>query len=429
MSTGNLIGNPTGNLIQNPSFESDLAHWRAQNVTISKSSPCEGTRAAGLGPGVSALSQDAPLDRAMRGPLFFSFMTYGDPGAADLTAEVLWLGGARNVIGTGLQTLVPGGAIGQARKTVFDVTGPAPPEAAFARLVFSTGKSRTPVFVDLINLFPIQAPNLLCGPGLDRDAGGPDFASAAREIPLGAKSAGAAYLWGVPAAPDTASDNAAHLEFVDALGDPIETPGSDAFVPAGPLPDSVENAAPFLMVSPPQPKGAARLRLSLGASPPPCGRAALVRLASPNLLRDPDFAQGLQFYTGVNVAAAVVGGRRLARMSGRGAMLSQTVRLPRASSKGCFFLSFGLHFPGGDKPNGDLFAQVHWLNRRGSDLGEGLKLIVSQRTQPLAQRQLYLGVTGPAPRGVHAAMVQFTKSQGGEATWFGLDGLVFAKVA
>ena len=136
----------SGNLIANPSFESDLAYWQADHVSISSAFPCEGRRAASLGPDPCSLYQDVRLGPAPLGPLFLSFMVCAGIGAGDLQAEVLWLNDARAFIGTGLRILVPGGSINHFWKTIFDVTGPAPPDAAFARLSLRTGLGHAPLF-------------------------------------------------------------------------------------------------------------------------------------------------------------------------------------------------------------------------------------------------------------------------------------------
>ena len=80
----------SGNLLQNPSFESGLSFWQADNAITSDNSPAEGTQVASFGPGVASIYQDVPLQLWYRKPLFLSFIAYAQGvGPGDLVAEVL----------------------------------------------------------------------------------------------------------------------------------------------------------------------------------------------------------------------------------------------------------------------------------------------------------------------------------------------------
>lgn len=128
------------NLIQNPSFETGLLNWKFSNVDIAADDPLEGAAVARMGEGVANLFQDIFIGRLRRPSFSLSFGVAApedEPG--NLSVNVQWLDDCCRLIGNGLALLIPS-------ETIFDqdgwltlsaVTELAPPNTAFARILFS----------------------------------------------------------------------------------------------------------------------------------------------------------------------------------------------------------------------------------------------------------------------------------------------------
>lgn len=450
----------SGNLLQNSSFESDLTFWQADNVTTVDTTAAEGTQAASLGPGVASLFQDVVLGPLQRMPLFLSFIAYvaaGTPG--DLVAEVLWLDASGIVIGSGLRAFIPGTTLSAAHITFFDITDRPPLGTQWARLQFSKGTPSISVLIDLVNLAPVQTTNLIRNPSFERglaewSASGFDsgftsvFEGAAtalqsttpgtlsQEVLLAPVLPGSSYLLSFAALSPVASTVTAQLFWLNIFGTIIGEPAINAPIVATTL--SGQGAyMNFMQASEPAPIGAVRARLVFTAasgtgSTLNLDQVNLIRLTSPNLLENPGFINGLEGWTTQGVTAQGTGGfvgENFALLSSTGAVINQTVTLPLGSARDSFLLNFALRFSGTEVTNGNVLAQVHWLNILGEEIGLGLSLVVSQPLQTRAQWQVFTGFTERAPLNAFLARIQFTKSaSGGAGADIGLDSVIFARV-
>ncbi len=449
-----------GNLLQNPSFESGLAFWQADNVITTDTSPAEGTQAASLGPGVASLYQDVALGLFQRKPLFLSFIAYASvAGPGNLVAEVLWLDINGVVAGTGLRAFLPSASVSSVRKTFFAVTDRPPLNAVWARIKFSKSATDIPLLLDLVNLAPVESPNLVGNPGFESglaqwDATGfaPTFSvlweggaavsqsgavqgTLAQDILLNPFLPGAAYLLSFAAQSLLGSTVTVQLIWLNVLGNPIGTPGIDITIVPATL-SGQGGYLNFVQLSGPAPVGAVRARLiftAAGAAESSLNldQVILIRLASPNLLQNPGFASGLEEWTSLGVTAQNTGGyigQNFAELSSDGALINQTVALPPGPACSCFLLNFALHYNGEIAVNGNVLAQVRWLDALGNEIGLGLALVVSQLIQANSQWQVYTGFTERAPLLAASARIQFTSSAGGGASAvIGLDSVTFAR--
>ncbi len=456
-----LIKPRFGNLLQNASFEAGLSFWQADNAGIINSSPAEGTQAAGLFAGVGSLYQVVALPPFAHSPLFLSFIAYAQEaaGAGSLTAEVLWLDTDFNVLGTGLRAFIPASAISNVRITYFDVTDTPPFGAVWAKLLFSKGQSDIPVILDLVNLASVSTPNLVQNPsfeyGLENWAAGnftPVFAlpfagaaAAAADpqavaggvsqfIPLRLSTAGSAYLLAFACQAANAPVQVI-VRWLNILGTPIGDPAVDVLVGAATL-GQQGNYLNIVQLTTPAPLGAAAASIELlynGTVPlaVKLDQVVFVRLDSANLLVNPGFALQLEGWATDGVTADNVNtyiGAFSAGLSADGAYIFQTVELPRMAFLGYFLLNFALRFSGGEAANGQVLAQVHWLDRNGQEIGLGASLNVAQTVQTAAQWQVYTAFTERPPLNAAFARIQFTRSQGEAAAVINLDSVTFAKV-
>jgi hypothetical protein len=193
----------------------------------------------------------------------------------------------------------------------------------------------------------------------------------------------------------------------------------------------------FMQASEPAPIGAVKARLVFTAtsgtgSTLNLDQVNLIRLNSPNLLENGGFINGLEGWTTQGVTAQSSGGfvgDNFALLSSAGAVIDQTVALPLGSARDSFLLNFALRFSGTEVTNGNVLAQVYWLNLLGEEIGLGLKQIISQPLQTRAQWQVLTGFTERAPLNAFSARIQFTKSaSGGAGADIGLDSVIFARV-
>ena len=255
-----------------------------------------------------------------------------------------------------------------------------------------------------------------------------------QEIPLNPFLPGAAYLLSFAASSPLPASVTAQLIWLNALGNPIGSPGIDATIAPNTL-AAQDKYLSFVQLSGPEPIGAVRARLiftALGAadSQLDLDKVILVRFAAPNLIQNPGFASGLAGWISVNVTPQNTGGyvgQNFAEFFNDAALINQTVALPFGSACRCFLLNFALHYSGAGG-DGNVLAQVRWLDARGNDIGLGPSFIVSQPAQSAAQWQVYTGFTERVPPGAASAIIQFTKSAGLPASLIGLDSVIFARV-
>jgi hypothetical protein len=246
---------------------------------------------------------------------------------------------------------------------------------------------------------------------------------------------GAAYLLSFAAATVISSTVTARLIWLNVLGNPIGLPGIDAtIVPATLIGHG--KYLNFVQLSGPPPFGAVGARLEFTASGVAgadlkLDQVILVRVASPNLIVNSEFDNGLTGWTGSSVGVLNTGGyvgQNFVQLASAGAFINQTVTLSRSSVCHNFLLNFALHYGETDSVFGNVYAQVHWLNAQGKEIGLGLAINVFQPTQINDQWQVYTGFTERAPLGAVSARIQFTKSAGNANTEIGLDSVIFAKV-
>jgi len=456
-----LIKPRFGNLLQNPSFEAGLSFWQADNAGPTNGSPAEGTQAASLWAGVGSLYQVVALPAFQRNPLFLSYIAYAQEatGAGSLTAEVLWLDADFNVLGTGLRAFIPASAISNIRITYFDITDTPPLGAVWAKLLFSKGQSDNPVLLDLVNLAIAKTPNLIQNPsfefGLERwtsesfttifalPYAGAAVASAdlqstagsiSQTIPLRLCSAGSVYLLSFACQAANAPVEIV-VHWLNILGIPIDDPAIDVTVPAVTL-GQQGNYLNIVQLTSPAPQGttSAVLELRYNGTIPlvvKLDQVVFVQLDSANLLVNPGFATQLDGWTANSVTADAANtyiGSYSAKLPVGGAYIHQKIDLPRMAFMGFFLFNFALRFSGGFAANGQVLAQVHWLDRSGREIGLGASLNIAQTKQSFAQWQVYTTFTNRPPLNAASARIQFTKSQGEDPAVINLDSVTFAKM-
>jgi len=456
--------NHNGNLLQNASFETDLAYWQAYHVTTTDNNAAEGTQAATLGPDVASLYQDVALGRFLGRPLFLSFIVYAQGQSvspSDLTVEVLWLNVLGAVIGTGLRDFLPRNSISQFRNTFFDVTDRPPLGAAYARLKFSKNAAETPITIDLVNLVPVETKNLLNNPGFESGLEGwssvyfdSHFTSVwegggavqettfpgilAQEVDLNPLHLRSAYLLSFAA--ESLTSNAVtvtvRLIWLSVMGIPIGEPGIDVTIGPALLLEQGQYLN-IVQLSGPAPIGAVKARLEFTTTGDTgavlnLDQVILTRLAKPNLLANSEFDNGLENWNGSNIGVLDNGGyvgTSYLQFFSSGAYLDQKAALPPCSAGRNFLFNFALRNNGLEGPFGNVFARVIWQDIRGNDIGLGLSLMALRGSdQPENQWQVYTGITEPAPIAAVFAKVQFTVSQGAEHSAIDLDSVIFARI-
>jgi len=372
---------------------------------------------------------------------------------------VLWLDANGAIIGTGLRAFLPSVSISNVRSTFFDVTDRPPLNAFAARLMFSKNASDIPLLLDLVNLVPVETKNLLRSPSFESGLNGwdsvnfnsqfsviwegatalqissfPGFIS--QEIDLNPFRIGEAYLLSAAFAPLglRAATITVRLVFINVLGNPIGEPGIDITI----LPATLTGQGKYLnfvQLSRPAPIGAVKARLEIAADEIPGGfveldQVVLLRLASPNLIQNSEFDNGHDYWTGTDLGVTSGGyvGQYSAFLDASGGLMGQVVALPPCSLGRNFLFNFALHYGDTGNTNGNMIAQVNWLDAKGNEIGLALRLIVLQTVQPTPQWQVYTGITEAAPIGAASAIIRFTKSKGETDSVIGLDSVIFARI-
>jgi hypothetical protein len=150
-----------------------------------------------------------------------------------------------------------------------------------------------------------------------------------------------------------------------------------------------------------------------------------------NLIQNPSFEEGLNFWSATNVSVNdnnPFEGTATARLGPGIASITQDVLLgiPRSS----LLLSFAVEAPSSTDP-GNLMVTVKWLNKQHLEIGTGLSMLISSAT--IGSQILWLtevNVTDLAPENVYKARIIFSKSEGmGVNNFIDLDLVVLTKVA
>ncbi|HPU02071.1 MAG TPA: hypothetical protein PK568_09305 [Bacillota bacterium] len=160
----------TPNLLQNPGFELGLAGWASISFVPDFAVPYEGAaQVHATDNGI--LYQDVPLaNLPARTPLLLSFAVSG--GQTDLSVQVLWLDEAGGQLEPpGIDLFISGETLVAQRNnylTYLDLTQPAPPGAAAARVIFTdTIDKQTDIFLDKVILLGAASANLLQNPSFE----------------------------------------------------------------------------------------------------------------------------------------------------------------------------------------------------------------------------------------------------------------------
>lgn len=311
---------------------------------------------------------------------------------------------------------------------LFDVTERPPVGAAAARILFSKESAAFPLLLDLVNLAPVETPNLVRNPSFEQ--GLSEWSSSGFAVSEGAWEGGAAVkadeqCFGNAHPRDTTESHPARsrlsIEFyrlISAAG--IAHSTADLAECAGQshrcagnrrhhLPQYAGGSGQILELfagERPSPIGAVRARLiytALGEadSELDLDQVILVRISSPNLLQNPGFANGLIGLINENVTHQNTGGyvgQKFAELASCVALINQTVALPFGSACHSFLLNFALRYRNAPII-GNVLAQVRWLDARGAEIGLGLALVISQASQTAEQWQVYTGFTERARPG------------------------------
>lgn len=454
-----------GNLLQNPGFEGGLSFWSYENVSLKDEIPPEGTQAAQMNAGPSSLFQDVALTR-WDSALLLAFIAYEPEEHTSVTnfiAEVQWLDANHGAIGAGLRANLTNGLFGyvlnKRRITFVDVTGRPPANAVWARVLFSKGDDGLSALVlDNLMLAPIAGGNLVQNPGFELglnswtadhfEAGFSDVFEGRgvalqqrgtsgqlyQDIMLGHRS-GTPYLLSFAAKAFEASQVGIRLLWLNFAGQPLAEPGIDVFVNASVLPQQ-ENYASFLIVSEPAPDNAIGARVQFTVTSEDgaftkIDQVLLMAVATHNLLQNPGFALGLDDWSSVGVTVSnenpYIGGS-CAVLSEFGAALWQDARLPCCDRRQCLLFSFALRNPGLGMAQGNLIAQVSWLDVTGQAVGLGARVITALSALPEALWQNYVTITGRPPEQAVAARVQFTRNGQFLALPLRLDTVVLASL-
>lgn len=440
------------NLVQNPSFETDLSSWEIDNVTIHNSSPFEGTQVASLGPGIASMYQDVPLAKLVLCPLFLSFNAFAgsdNESNGNLVVEVSWLDADRNIIANGLRIFIPNDRINfNAKITFFDITDRPPADAARARLQFSKGAGASPDFIviDQVILAPVSSINLIQNPsfeaGLTHWAATPDtsfvpfyflpiegaadaFAVTtgilSQDVPIHSVPDRSTFLLSFAAVATGPVTLTVRVEWRNAAGNPIGS-GLNLFIPSAVL-NTQGNYLTYLDITDSAPAGTAIAHITFAAGINEAGSSLFLdqvifaRAGSENLVINPSFEDSLNGWTPVNVTLfssdSVYEGAADARAPEGGGSLLQDVPIAKAAGH-CFLFNCGLGFRrvGSQADFGIMLIKVFWLDNSGNEIGLGLSLIGT--SSALIQGDLtwlvYTGITEPAPAGTVAARIQFTKT-------------------
>ena len=164
----------SSNLLVNPSFEGGLAGWTATSFIPDFTNPLEGLVAAFTNTD-GTIFQDVPLaDQPPNSSYLLSFggfSTFSQGPTAALTAQVLWLDAANNIIGApGLEINIPNSTLEEqfSYLTYLDLTEPAPADAVKARILFTADvEPGFSLLIDQILFARAGTPNLVQNPSFE----------------------------------------------------------------------------------------------------------------------------------------------------------------------------------------------------------------------------------------------------------------------
>jgi|CZCB01.1.fsa_nt_gi hypothetical protein len=434
------------NLVQNPSFETDLSQWETHNVTTNEGIPFEGTQAARLGPGEANMYQDISLSKLNCMPLLLSFNAVSPTSNqfnGDLLAEVLWLDASRNIIGTGLSLFIKNGRITGIDLTYFDITDRPPANAAWARLQFSKakGSSSDMILIDQVILTPVSSINLLQNPGFEAGlnqwttasfdssyalpfaGGGKAQVTRAdtmyQDVLIGHFPKNSTFLLSFAASANGEASLSVEVRWLDALDNPTPTGGTGLYleIPAQTL-AAQENYLSYLDITGPAPLGAFKARIFFSVfvtegTTLTIDQVIFARTATNNLVKNPSFIEGLDNWIHDNVSLFagnnIYEGNVDALAADTGGSLFQDIPLVNAVGR-CFLFNCGLGFisNGGGSETPQMLIQVLWLDKNGMQIGLGMSLTCLV-TGGRPNWFVYTGITEPAPFGTAAARLLFTK--------------------
>lgn len=468
-----------GNLVHDPSFESQYSYWGANNVIFTDTDVYEGAIQARLGPGVASLYQTISLAGVCRCPLLFSFNAVANiligVQQVNLTgiliAEITWLDEQYNPIGTGLRMVIPGDRINQTAKiTFFAQTDRPPEEAAYARLVFSKGAPTVPsesefIFIDGVLLAPMAYTDLIkngdfeanlfgwtANPGGDtaflssylESLEGAGHAltqfngSLSQDISIRHLPAGTSFLLSFAVQGVGPVSLSVRLEWLDNNDNPIGS-GLNLSIPNETL-SNQQNYLSYLAVSFPSVPCTATARLIFSAVVPETSNflridnVIFAPVLTQNLIANPSFENGLNYWQQslVNLIERndVYEGLADAGIGQIGGALWQDVELYEAEGK-CYLFSTGLGFRYVEDANfGTMIMRVIWLDKFDREIGLGLSLvsnrIQSTDTNTFIEWIPYVGVTEPAPKGTAKARILFSKTD--SPAFIEVDNVTFAQI-
>ncbi len=448
------------NLVQNPSFETDLSQWATDNVTTTESTPFEGTQAARLGPGEASMYQDISLAKVNCMPLLLSFNAVSPTSNqfnGDLLVEVLWLDASRNIIGTGLSLFIKNGRITGIDLTYFDITDRPPANAAWARLQFSKAKGSTSdmILIDQVILTPVSSINLLQNPGFEAGLNQWTTASfvSSYELPFagGGKAQAtqsdtmyqdvlinhfpknSTFLLSFAASANGEASLSVEVRWLDALDNEIGV-GLTIVIPDQTL-RTQENYLSYLDITDPAPLGTFKARIVFAADVTTdttltIDQVIFARAATNNLVENPSFL-GLNNWIhdnlGLLAGNITYEGNTAAVAVDAGSSLFQDIPLVNAVGR-CFLFNCGLGFedtgPASEVPQ--MLIQVLWLDKNGVQIGLGLSLTCLV-TGGRPNWFVYTGITEPAPFGTAAARLLFTKPASQNSAVI-IDKVVFGRL-
>lgn len=463
-----------GNLVQDPSFESQYSQWQQSNAAFTDKSVYEGVIRARLGPGVATLYQELSLRGVGEKPLFFSFNavsnipSYLKPdnlepnnsssnsvkNSGALIAEVIWLDDDYNAIGSGLRMFIPADRLSDnASITFFAQTDCPPAKASHARILFSKGKGSTEgcpdyIFIDGVLLAPMAYLDLLRNGDFEANllgwtaVPGNDSAflssykeslegaghvqthyngSLTQDIDVRRLPPGISFLLSFAVAGKGPVSLAVRVEWLDVCGNPIGS-GLNLSIPNETL-DNQENYLSYLNVTYPTLPGTATVRLIFTACVPNpsyylrLDQVIFIPVPTTNLIKNPSFEDGLNCWNQslVNLVERndVYEGHADAGLGEIGGALWQDVELCKAEGH-CFLFSTGLGFRqiAPCASFGTMLMKVIWLDAYDREIGLGLCLISNRGKSEggFLEWVPYVGVTEAAPEGTVKARVLFSKT-------------------
>jgi len=161
------------NLVQNPSFESGLAHWTSDPNTSFIPDfllPFEGVAQA-VTTANGSLFQDVPINWLPAKSSFMLSFAAAATGAATLTVRVEWRNAADNPIGSGLNLLIPsdtlisqGNYLSYLDITDFAPTGTVKARISFAASIIGTGAA---LVIDQVIFARVASENLVINPSFE----------------------------------------------------------------------------------------------------------------------------------------------------------------------------------------------------------------------------------------------------------------------